>query len=77
MSLNPNSSSIEEAFNYTPYDDEFRFNDVSTHEGHLRQNGELTWFCNLLKRLACFKNISMLSVGTFSNKYLRSFVWKN
>ena len=27
-------------------DDEFRFNDVSTHEGHLRQNGELTWFCN-------------------------------
>ena len=27
-------------------DDEFRFNDASTHEGHLRQNGELTWFCN-------------------------------
>ena len=27
-------------------DDEFRFNDTSTHEGHLRQNGELTWFCN-------------------------------
>ena len=26
--------------------DEFRFNDASTHEGHLRQNGELTWFCN-------------------------------
>ena len=26
-------------------DDEFRFNDASTHEGHLRQNGELTWFC--------------------------------
>ena len=24
-------------------DDEFRFNDASTHEGHLRQNGELTW----------------------------------
>ena len=22
------------------------FNDASTHEGHLRQNGELTWFCN-------------------------------
>ena len=21
-------------------DDEFRFNDASTHEGHLRQNGE-------------------------------------
>ena len=27
-------------------DDEFRFNNASTHEGHLRQNGELTWFCN-------------------------------
>ena len=27
-------------------DDEFRFNDASTHEGHLRQNGELLWFCN-------------------------------
>ena len=27
-------------------DDEFRFNDALTHEGHLRQNGELTWFCN-------------------------------
>ena len=27
-------------------DDEFRFNDASTHEGHLRQNGVLTWFCN-------------------------------
>ena len=28
-------------------DDEFRFNDASTHEGHLRLNGELTWFCNV------------------------------
>ena len=27
-------------------DDEFRFNGMSTHEGHLRQNGVLTWFCN-------------------------------
>ena len=27
-------------------DDEFRFNDASTHESHLRQNGKLTWFCN-------------------------------
>ena len=27
-------------------DDEFRFNDTSTHEGHLRQNGVLTWFYN-------------------------------
>ena len=26
--------------------DEFRCKDASTHEGHLRQNGELTWFCN-------------------------------
>ena len=27
-------------------DDEFRFNNASTYEGHLCQNGELTWFCN-------------------------------
>ena len=27
-------------------DDESRFNDTSTHEGHLHQNGVLTWFCN-------------------------------
>ena len=27
-------------------DDEFRFNDASTRDGHLRQNGVLTWFCN-------------------------------
>ena len=27
-------------------DDAFRFNDASTHEGHLRQNGKLIWFCN-------------------------------
>ena len=26
--------------------DEFRCKDASTHEGHLRQNGKLTWFCN-------------------------------
>ena len=26
--------------------DEFRFNDASTHEGHLRQKGVLSWFCN-------------------------------
>ena len=25
---------------------ELRFNDASTHEGHLCQNGVLTWFCN-------------------------------
>ena len=25
---------------YSNDDDEFRFNDASTHEGHLRQNGE-------------------------------------
>ena len=25
-------------------DDEFRFNDASAHERHLRQNGILTWF---------------------------------
>ena len=28
------------------FDDDFRFNDASTHEGYLRQNGELTWFRN-------------------------------
>ena len=27
-------------------DNEFRFNNASIHEGHLRQNGVLTWFCN-------------------------------
>ena len=32
--------------NYANDDDEFRFNDASTHEGHLRQNGKLIWFCN-------------------------------
>ena len=26
-------------------DDEFRYNNASTHEGCLRQNGILTWFC--------------------------------
>ena len=31
---------------FTDDDDEFGFNDASTHEGHLRQNGELTWFYN-------------------------------
>ena len=25
---------------------EFRFNDPSAHEGHLRQNDGLTWFCS-------------------------------
>ena len=25
-------------------DDEFRFNSEATHEGHLHQNGILTWF---------------------------------
>ena len=39
-------------------DDEFRFNDASTHEGHLRQNGELTWFCsetNIMISHKCIK----------------------
>ena len=27
-------------------DDEFRFKDMSTHEGHLLQDGILTWFCS-------------------------------
>ena len=41
-------------------DDEFRFNDASTHEGHLRQNGELTWFCNetiIMISHKCKKNV--------------------
>ena len=29
---------------YDDDDDEFRFNDASTHEGQLHQNGILTWF---------------------------------
>ena len=37
---------LNTSFIWTCDDDEFRFNDASTHEGHLRQNGELTWFCN-------------------------------
>ena len=32
-------------------DDEFRFNDASTHEGHLRQNGELTWIKELARTM--------------------------
>ena len=34
------------SWSFADDDDEFRFNDASTHEGHLRQNGELTWFCS-------------------------------
>ena len=41
-------------------DDEFRFNDASTHEGHLRQNGELTWFCS--------ETIIMVSLGALLNQ---------
>ena len=29
---------------YNDDDDEFRFNDTSTHKGHLHQNGTLIWF---------------------------------
>ena len=39
-----------------------------------RKNLNIKNSYTLLKILMCFKNISMLSVGTFSNKYLRSFV---
>ena len=42
----PGTSSMYLEEDETVDDDEFRFNDASTHEGHLRQNGELTWFCN-------------------------------
>ena len=75
------------------HNDEFRFNDTSTHEGHLHQNGVLTRFFNetslmishicikyktrtnlknksyiFLKRLMLFRNISVLSADTSSNK---------
>ena len=33
--------------NKLKHDDEYRFADVSTHEGHLCQNGELTCTCNV------------------------------
>ena len=42
----PPCADYEPGEDCTDDDDEFRFNDASTHEGHLRQNGELTWFCN-------------------------------
>ena len=38
---------VEPATSWSPVgDDEFGFNDTSTHEDHLRQNGVLLWFCN-------------------------------
>ena len=36
---------------YHDDDDQFRFNDASIHEGHLRQNGKLTWFSYVPKCL--------------------------
>ena len=36
-------------------DNEFRFNDTSTHENHLRQNGILTWFCNEMASMTMFE----------------------
>ena len=47
-------------------DDEFRFNDASTHEGHLRQNGELTWFCNetvIMRSHKCIKCKTITNLG--------------
>ena len=38
--------------------DEFRFNDASTHEDHLHQDGVLTWFCDetaIMKSYICMK----------------------
>ena len=44
-------------------DDEFRLNDVTTHEGHLCQNGVLTWFSLLsrpmIRHLFCNTHISL------------------
>ena len=42
-------------------DDEFRFNDASTHEGHLRQYGELTRFCSETIIMISHKLISGIS----------------
>ena len=65
---------------------DFRFNDASTHDGHLRQNGVLTWFCNetdimishlvlwvypLLSRVISFR-INIFILTTRHNKYVSS-----
>ena len=59
-------------------DDEFRFNDASTHEGHLRQNGELTWFCNetiIMISHKCIKcktrTMMMMSSGLTTHQPMR------
>ena len=42
--------------------DEFRFNDASTHEGHLRHNGVLSWFSNetaVMISNICKKNVKL------------------
>ena len=44
--LHNSKKSLSDSHLMNDDDDEFRFNDASTHEGHLRQNGELTWFCS-------------------------------
>ena len=43
-------------------DDDFRFNDVSTNEGHLYQKGVLTWFCNetaIMTSHTCIHNVKL------------------
>ena len=40
------SSTSTDAYDMFDDDDEFRYNDMSTPEGHLHQNGVLAWFCN-------------------------------
>ena len=35
-------------------DESFRFNDASTHEGHLHQDGVLTWFCNEMAKMISY-----------------------
>ena len=46
-------------------DDEFRFNDASSLEGHLRQNDVLTWFCN--ETAIMISHSAELSMKKFDN----------
>ena len=63
VGIHENGLSETLLINYNIYycgddDDEFRFNEASTHEGHLHQNSISTWFCNemaIMVSYACMK----------------------
>ena len=55
-------------------DDEFRFNDASTHEGHWRQNGELTWFYNEMIIMISHKCIKCKTRTNNKNKTRLSYI---